>query len=380
MKKLHFMRAAWVLALAVLVLGVSVIHPALATTGGARQTAAHNQLAASTSINASIYVTLATMEPRFQNGISQRVPQAFNNAITNLISKLPKQDQGWALQMATTLIQPSATLQNLVTQQGGLAATILISLYPGDPKPTVATMLFSFSVLDSSTVQVSANPINGGPALASGPVDTVTMPLGRVNAVNTTPNCGQAALNFNLQIPVTLGQASTQAQLPIASTAGHGNPMIRTLRANRDDGTNTFIEIPASSLASIGSSIGSLPVGSGITAQNIRVGVQGKNLDIQSDIYWNGLNIGTADSTIAPSASGGKLVLTVTNTSLSVFGLFSIPINSYNAQIQQTLNSKLGSAFAGKFSVSQAGIGPTSQLPCARGDSLVLSGTSALGG
>src|SRR5206468_7498638 len=131
--------------------------------------------------------------------------------------------------------------------------------------------------------------------------------------------------------------------------------MASMLPAINNNAANTFIEIPASSLGSIGSSIGSLPVGSSFTAQNIRITVQGKNLHIQSDIYWNGLNIGTADSTIAPSASGGKLVLTVTNTSLSVFGLFSIPINSYNAQIQQTLNSKLGNAFAGKFSVSQAG-------------------------
>ncbi len=379
MKKLRFIQAGWVLLLAVLVLGVSVINPALATTNTTRHSSANKQLAASTSLNASIYVTLAMMEPRFQDGISRRVPQSFNSAINALISKLPAQDQGWALEMATTLIQPSATLQNLVTQPGGLAATISISLYPGDPKPTIATMLFSFSVLDSSTIQVSANPINGGPALASGPVDTLQMPLGRVNSVNTTPNCGQAALDFNLQIPVSLGQASTQSQLPIANTVGHGNPMATMLPAINNDAANTFIEIPASSLASIGSSIGSLPVGSSFTAQNIRVSVQGKNLYIQSDIYWNGLNIGTADSTIAPSASGGKLVLTVTNTSLSVFGLFSIPINSYNAQIQQTLNSKLGNAFAGKFSVAQAGIGPTSQLPCAKGDSLVMSGTSALG-
>jgi hypothetical protein len=379
MKKLRFIQAGWVLLLAVLVLSVSVINPALATTNTARHSSANQQLAASTSINASIYVTLATMAPRFQDGISRRVPQSFNSAINALISKLPAQDQGWALEMATTLIQPSATLQNLVTQPDGLAATISISLYPGDPKPTIATMLFSFSVLDSSTIQVSANPINGGPALASGPVDTLQMPLGRVNSVNTTPNCGQAALDFNLQIPVSLGQASTQSQLQLANAVAHGNPMATMLPAINYDATNTFIEIPASSLASIGSSIGSLPVSSSFTAQNIRVSVQGKNLHVQSDIYWSGLNIGTADSTIAPSASGGKLVLTVTNTSLSVFGLFSIPINSYNAQIQQTLNSKLGNAFAGKFSVSQAGIGSTSQLPCAKGDSLVMSGTSALG-
>ena len=85
--------------------------------------------------------------------------------------------------------------------------------------------------------------------------------------------------------------------------------MANTLPAMSDDGTNTYIEIPASSLSSIGSSIGSIPVSSSFTAQNIRVTVQGKNLDILSDIYWSGLNIGTADTTISPGASGGKLVL-----------------------------------------------------------------------
>jgi len=55
-------------------------------------------------------------------------------------------------------------------------------------------------------------------------------------------------------------------------------------------------------------------------------------------------------------------------------------MNNYNQQIQQTLNSKLGSAFSGKFYVDQAEIGPNSLLPCAAGDSLVLSGNiSSLG-
>ena len=55
-------------------------------------------------------------------------------------------------------------------------------------------------------------------------------------------------------------------------------------------------------------------------------------------------------------------------------------IDQYNHQIQQTLNSKLGNAFAGKFYVAQAGIGPNGLLACAARDSLVLTGNiSALG-
>jgi len=70
----------------------------------------------------------------------------------------------------------------------------------------------------------------------------------------------------------------------------------------------------------------------------------------------------------------------VLSTNLSIFDLFTFPLNSYNQQIQQTLNSKLGNAFAGKFYVAQARIGPNGLLSCAARDSLVLAGNiSALG-
>lgn len=157
--------------------------------------------------------------------------------------------------------------------------------------------------------------------------------------------------------------------------------MVSTLGAQprNANSVNTFIEIPASSLAALGSTVGSIPAGNGITAQNIRISVQRPNLLITSDIYWSGLNIGTAVTTVAPSASGGKMVTHVLSTVLNLFGLFPFSVNSYNAQIEQTLNSKLGNAFSGKFYVAQAAIGPNSQLTCAASDSLLLSGSSTLG-
>ncbi len=131
---------------------------------------------------------------------------------------------------------------------------------------------------------------------------------------------------------------------------------------------------------SVSSSIGSMPIGGSFTAKNIRITVQGSDIHILSDIYWSGVYIGTADSAISPSAAGGNLVLHVLSTTISIFGLFNFPMNSYNRQIEQTLNSKLGTAFAGKFYVDQAEIGPNSLLPCAASDSLVLTGNiSALG-
>jgi hypothetical protein len=296
---------------------------------------------------------------------------------------LPAQDQGWARTMAVTLIQPSVTLQSLVTQQNGMAMNLLLALYPGDPKPISAGLLVSFSVLDSSTVQASASPLNNGPALASGPQNTFRIPIGVLNAVNTTPTCGDSALSLHLQIPVSLGQTasiSTKTQSALASVSGHRNPMAVMLNGNKhDSGVNTFIEIPAASISALSASIGNLPVDSNYTAENIRISVQGSSIHLLSDIYWAGLNIGSADTTVAPGASGGNIAMHVTNTNFSLFGLFNFPMNNYNQQIERTLNSKLAPAFAGKFTVTNATIGPNSHLPCAKGDSLVLTGSSNIG-
>jgi hypothetical protein len=381
MKKIRFIRAGWVLLLAALVLGVSFLTPALASTHIARHSNA--RAAAGTSVDATVYLTLSTLQPMFASSLARRVPSDMNNAIDALVSKLPAQDQVWTREMATTLIQPSATLQNLVTQQNGMAMYIRIALYPGDPKPIDAGLLISFSVLDSSTIQTSASPFNNGPDLASGPQDTFQMPIGALNGVNTTPNCGASALSLHLQIPVSLGQTastSRQTQPALANVSGHRNPMAVMLNSKQQNsGVNTFIEIPAASLSALSGSIGTMQVGNSFTAQNIRVSVQGSNIHILTDVYWSGLNIGTADTTIAPGASGGNITLHVTNTDFSLFGLFNFPMNSYNQQIEQTLNSKLGTAFAGKFNVTNAAIGPNSQLPCAKSDSLVLTGTSSIG-
>src|SRR5579864_7906234 len=111
MKKIRFIRAGWMLLLAALVLGVSFLTPALASTHAARHSNA--KAAAGTSVDAIIYLTLSTLQPMFQSSLERRVPQDMNNAIDALVSKLPAQDQVWTREMATTIIQPSATLVNL---------------------------------------------------------------------------------------------------------------------------------------------------------------------------------------------------------------------------------------------------------------------------
>src|SRR6266702_58178 len=376
MKYVRLIRVGWILVLAVFVLGVTFMTPVLASNYTARHALQTHtaQQAAGSSLNAIIYLTTGSLASTFQNRIDQQVPNAVNTAIANMVSTLPRQDRAWAYEVATTLIQPSAALVNLAPQQGGLAMVLRLSLYPGDPKAITASMLIRFNVLNSSTVQVSASPMNGGPSLVNGPLTTFHMPLGSLNSINSTPGCGGAALALNLQFPVALGQASSQTQRLASNISTISSKNLLT------GNVNSFIEIPAASLSSLSNSIGSMPVGSGFTARNVRIVVRGSNIHILSDIYWSGLNIGTADTTVAPSAAGGNMVLHVLSTSISIFGLFKFPMNSYNKQIEQTLNSKLGNAFAGKFYVDQAKIGPNSLLPCAANDSLVLTGNiSALG-
>jgi hypothetical protein len=379
MKKLRFIRAGWVLLLATLMLGVSFLTPALAST----HIAQHSNVRAATgsSVDATIYLSLDLLRPRFQQSLDQRVPDDVNNAINALVSKLPAQDQVWTREMATTLIQPSALLQSLVPQRNGLAMNILLSLYPGDPKPISAGILVSFSMLDSSTVQVSTGPLNNGPVLSSGPQSTFQVPMGSLTAVNTTPGCGNSALALHLQIPVSVGQtAATSTQTQAANVSGHGNPMAVVLNSKQlDSSATTFIEIPAASISALSGSMGNIQVDSNFTAENIRLNVQGSTIHILSDIYWAGLNIGTADTAVTPGASGGNLTMHVISTNFSLFGLFNISMNSYNQQIEQTLNSKLSTSFAGKFNVTDAAIGPNSQLPCALSDSLVITGSSSIG-
>ena len=382
----RYVQAGWVTLLSALMLSL-VVTPVSATSS--RAVHAAQRLDNATSVGASIYITTGTLVPLFQNRIDQHVPGAFNNAINNLVSTLPRQDQGWARQMATTLIQPSATLTGLTTQPGGLVTSLRISLYPGDPQPINSSMLVSFSVLDSSTIQVSAKPINGSPTLVNGPLATFQIPLGQLNSINTTPACGNAALAVKLQFPIALGHTQTQVQQNtvlnvFASLGSHdqrpGQASPREVRNTPSTNTNAYVELPASSLASIGDSIGDLHINNSTTAKNINISVQGSNLVINSDIYdsfWG--KIGTATTTVAPTVAGGNLAVHVLSTTITILNLFTFPYDRYNQQIQQTLNSKLNGALAGTFTVTRAAIGPNAQLPCAAGNSLVLTGSASLG-
>jgi len=374
MKQTIYRLSCWGVLLPALLL-IQLVMPLSATT----HAATHTKSASTSSINAIVYLPMGALQPLFQQQINQQVPTAVNGAISSMVNKLPTGDRGWATQMASALLQPSATLVSLKPQQEGLAATIRISLYPGDPSPTDASMLVTMSVKDSTTVQVSAQSLPGNPTLVNGPLTTIQVPLGQLNGINATPSCGDAALAVHVQIPMSPGaQASTQGQSPttMAMSTMQEGTMIRTAQAS----TPAYVEIPSSSLSSMGSSIGTLSLGSNLTARNIQVSVQGGHLVVTSDITLGAsLVLGKASSTMQPLASQGKLTVQVLKTTMTVFSLFTFPDNTYNQQIEQSLNTKLSNALGGKFYVNSAAIGSNNSVSCAATNSLILTGTTNLG-
>jgi hypothetical protein len=375
MKQKHFLKIERVLPLTVLVLGLLVsgflIYPVKASH---QQATRHLDTA---SMSATVYLATATLALVFQDRIDQEVPGAVNNAIANMVGSLPAADRGWAREMATTLISPSATLTRLAPQAGGLAAGIRLSLYPGDPQPINANMLIKFSVLNSTTVQVNAQPMPGSPALVNGPIATFQIPLGQLSSISATPSCGDAALAMNLQLPVMLSQGEAAPQ--VQQSAIFDTVSLSSRQQAIPDRTSSYVEIPASSLAAMGSSIGSLPISNNLTAQNIQITVQDSTLVITSDIMLDSsFRIGVATTTVQPTAANGALAVHVLKTDLTVFDIFTFPYDTYDQQIEQTLNAKLSTALTGKFTVTNAAIGPNPHIPCAASDSLILTGTTGL--
>jgi len=351
------------------------------SVSAAHRTQQQKQNNAATTINATFYLATATLQSLFQSRMDQQVPQAVNDGLNTLLNQLPVANRGWASQMVNTLIQPSATLTSLTTQQDGLVANIQVSLYPGDPQPIAASMLVKFSVENASTIQVSAQAMNGSPALANGPLTPVTLPIGQLHSIATTPSCGDAMLGVNLNIPTSLGSSGAHANAQVRQTsfaqASFQQPDTTFSPAMPLASTTAYVEIPASSLASLGASIGTLPINGALNAQNIRISVRGSQLVITSDIALGMVKVATATTYADPIALNGNLAIKVVKTNATVL-VFTFPENAYNQQIEQALNTRLNGALAGKFTVTNAVIGANNHVPCAAGDSLLLSGTTHL--
>jgi hypothetical protein len=380
MRYKRFSQASWALLLTVILVGMTVT-PVSAANTMPRQPAHHQGTA---SLGATIYLSTSTLRSLFQSKLNQVAPSAVNSAISGMVSKLPRKDQGWAYAMATTLIQPSASLLSLAPQHAGLATTIRLSLYPGDPHPITSSMLVGFSVANASTVQVSAHSLNGSPALVNGPLTTFQIPVGQLNGINTTPRCGDSALAVNVHFPVTIGPLPTPPppqglNVPVQSHTSRVN-YSALLKQFSPNGVATYVEIPSSSLAAIGPAIGSWQINDSLTAKNIRIGTQGSNLVIGADIFLGtSFRLATTLTTVAPSASGGNLVVHVLNTAVTIFDIFTFPYDIYNRQIEDILNSVLNGALGNKLYVTSARVGANGHVPCAAGDSLMLTGTASIG-
>src|SRR5260370_7885796 len=114
-------------------------------------------------------------------------------------------------------------------------------------------MVIGFSVANASTVQVSAHPLNGSPALVNGPLTTFQIPVGQLNGINTTPLCGDSALAVKVHFPVTIGPLPTPPppqglnNLPVQCHTPTDNPTNFTPLS--PDTLAPYVAIPSSSLS-----------------------------------------------------------------------------------------------------------------------------------
>jgi hypothetical protein len=341
-------------------------------------------------LNASVYLTTESLKPIFQDQINQQVIEISGSTMNKMIGSLPAADQGWARSMAGALIQPSATLTQLTPQNDGFDTKLTLSMYPGDPKPIDAAMLVTFGVRDVSTIQVSAQPVPGSPELANGPLTTFTVPVGQLQSVNTSPGCGNMGLKVNIQMPVNFSIASNQSQnnqVALSSNqalADIQQPRVSYTTQNRAANTlDAYAEIPNSSLSALGSAIGTIKINSVLTAEKLSIGTQDNGLVIISQIYTQPLHVwvATATTPVQPSAENGQLVMHVPSpgTRVQAGPFFNFPNTSFDPKIEQMLNSNLGDALVGKFTVNGVSVGAGAGLSCADSSSLILQGTTSLG-
>jgi hypothetical protein len=294
------------------------------------------------TLHATIYLPTATLQPILQSKVDQQGPSG----------------------LLGSLIHPSVT--NLTPQSNGLAMTLSENLFPGGPPPLEATMLLTFNVLNSSTIQVSGEPMPGSLLSLSGPLTQIKIPQGQLNSIAPTPNCGDSALAVKMGVPISTsnqGQKSSPLAIPRL-------PM---------QAANAYVEVTSSSLSSLGKDLGSLAVSQQLTAQNFRISIEHNEILAQSDIslWQTGIIVGSSTTHIQPLVENGNLVLHVKRNDFSTL-LFAFPFDSYDQQIEQKLNDLLASSIAGLFTVTQAAIGTNAHIPCEASDSMILTGTTSL--
>lgn len=344
---------------------------------------------------AKIYLTHDILQQRFQASLAQQLPKLKQSAINGLTGSLP----GWAGQFANSLLDPSVSLTALTPQQGGLRADLNVSLYQGDPQPIKLAMLVTFQIANSNTIQVNGQALPGQPVLISGPLTTISLPIGQLTSIQATPDCGNANLQIGLQLPIDVTPKATSttsqtanntilATLPVASHPAQYAPLSAQVSMQAQSNQNAqetlpaSVEVPGSSLASLAASVGTISINQTLQAQNLRLSVQNRQYVATADIVGNvfgnpTLKLGTATTTIIPAAVNGQLQMHVQNTSVHILFL-TLPIDTDNQQIEQALNTKVAGALNGRVFISSVAVGPTTQVPCAAPDSLVVSGSAMI--
>lgn len=346
-------------------------------------------------LDAKIYLTRDTLQQRFQASLAQQLPKLKQSAINGLTGSLP----GWAGQFANSLIDPSVSLTTLTPQQGGLRADFTVSLYQGDPQPITLSMLVTFQIANSHTIQINGQTLPGQPLLISGPLTTIAFPIGQLTSIQVTPNCGNANLQIGLQLPIDLTPRATSqtanttilATLPVARRSAQYVPLSTQIdthaygsqsEQSAQDVLPASVEIPGSSIEALAASIGTISINQSLQAHNLRLSVQNgqyvATADIVGNVFGNPtLKLGTASTTIIPEAVNGQFQIHVQNTSVHNL-LLTLPVDVYNQKIEQALNTKVAGVLNGRVTISSVGVGLTAQIPCAAADSLVMSGSAVI--
>src|SRR5260370_15113496 len=336
-----YLRRRWLNILLILLLGLFVI---FANVRGQIERPSPSTV----TLNATIYLPTASLKPILQSHVNQQ---------------LQSDNQGWV----GSLIHPSVT--KLTPQSNGLAMTLSESLYPGAQPIEVSTLL-KFSVLDPSTIQVSAQPMPGSPALLNGPLAQIKVPAGHLNSISPTPKCGDSALAAKMGFPISTGQGPVSSQT-ISGQPSEAIPHIPT------DTANAYVEIPSSALSKLGKDLVSVQINQIFTAQNIRISIQNNEIIVRSDIslWQTGIVVGSGTMHIQPLVKNGNLLLHMRQTDLSAL-FFTFLADSYDRQIENSLNQQLAASLARLFTVTNVAIGTDKHIPCMARDSLILTGTT----
>lgn len=342
-----------------------------------------------TPLNTIVYLTEETLQPLFQEQINSKVPLAADQSITDMLANVPEQSKGWSSQMANALIQPAATITDMTTQQDGIATTVQVSLYPGDPFPVESRMLITFSKLDDSTIQVSSEPISGA-TLISGPLTTMKVPMGKLQDVYSTPDCGKCALALELQIDVELDDSappaasSNSAQLARQSfsTGNYADPIEASIYSQLSAQASTvdvYVEVSQASLDKLASGIDRLPVSQTMKAQNLRIKIQNGQLVLTADLSpWDtGIALASTTTYIKPATTNGIFHFQVERTDISV-AFITFDGSSYNQQIETLLNTNLLGALGTDFTVTDGKLNDTTLVPCASQPALILTGKTTI--